>query len=488
MIYSRYLNKNSIFKLLLLSVFLVVRLVDLGSDISNTDAYRWHTRSDNFLHAIKTFDFKNTYQHYQPGVTLMWINAFYKQLSFSVHYHLLKDSTPPTLNNYNEFTEIHGQSKALIVFILFILFTVQLNIIEKLFNQKVSLLYALFMTTEPYLIGIDRWFHVTSLEAYFAFTSFLLILIWIKENNWKYFILSSIAIAFAVLSKITSIVLVIPLIYVLYSKKSMKIIVKYLLLVLVFIVLFFPAFWVDFYNVTRSLFVASKSALQVEHYQSPLPVTVKLLFYDIILLLKSSAVLIISFIMSICSISKLAKNKTYIYSLLYFFTYYLVLFLSAKKIDRYIVPMILPMIFISSLYLSNISKKILNLVVGIILAYFVFSTFIYFPNYSAFYSLGTKTAISWGVYDNSGEYFSEAARYLNKYGRDNTVYIPNGAASFKYYYGGSITDGQKSDYDYYVTSLDQDRKITLLDKCLILENYFGSKEQKVVFVYSCNSN
>ena len=68
----------------ILAIFLIVRLAGLGKDITNSDAIRWHNRSENFLTALKTGDLKSTYQRYHPGVVLMSVNAFVKQGMFSI--------------------------------------------------------------------------------------------------------------------------------------------------------------------------------------------------------------------------------------------------------------------------------------------------------------------------------------------------------------------------------------------------------------------
>src|SRR5258708_32349125 len=62
-------------------IFFALRLTGLGSDCSNSDSIRWYERSANFSNALKQFNFAETYQHYQPGVTLMWANSFVKELS-----------------------------------------------------------------------------------------------------------------------------------------------------------------------------------------------------------------------------------------------------------------------------------------------------------------------------------------------------------------------------------------------------------------------
>lgn len=57
-------------------LFLLTRLPYLGHDAINPDGVNWYFRSEQFYVGIKTFDFAKTYQHYHPGVSLMWVVGF----------------------------------------------------------------------------------------------------------------------------------------------------------------------------------------------------------------------------------------------------------------------------------------------------------------------------------------------------------------------------------------------------------------------------
>ena len=80
------INKKTITLVLLFClVFLVSRLPKLGADAINPDAVNWHYRSEQFVVGIKNQIWEKTYQHYHPGVTLMWVTGIpieiFKQLS-----------------------------------------------------------------------------------------------------------------------------------------------------------------------------------------------------------------------------------------------------------------------------------------------------------------------------------------------------------------------------------------------------------------------
>ena len=71
-------NKKTlpIFLIFLFSVlFFSTRLPGLKNDIINPDSALWHYRSEQFIAGIKNKQLEKTYQHYQPGTTLMWITG-----------------------------------------------------------------------------------------------------------------------------------------------------------------------------------------------------------------------------------------------------------------------------------------------------------------------------------------------------------------------------------------------------------------------------
>ena len=198
------------------ALFLILRLYGLGTDISNSDALRWHKRSVNFLMAIKSLDFKSTYQHYQPGVTLMWIDSVVNQLGFWTQKTLKQ--TPKTLENADYYVIENGAATALVVIILFSLLILQTKLIEELWNEKTAIYFAFLMSVEPYLIGIDRWFHLTSLETYFALTSILLLLVWKKNGGNRLVVFSAFFLSLSVLSKLTTLIILPVYIYIFVSR------------------------------------------------------------------------------------------------------------------------------------------------------------------------------------------------------------------------------------------------------------------------------
>ncbi|EKD96540.1 MAG: hypothetical protein ACD_24C00003G0003 [uncultured bacterium] len=51
------MKSYKIILLVILFLFFIFRLPGLGKDISNSDAARWHRRSEDFLNALKSGNF-----------------------------------------------------------------------------------------------------------------------------------------------------------------------------------------------------------------------------------------------------------------------------------------------------------------------------------------------------------------------------------------------------------------------------------------------
>lgn len=472
-------------------IFLILRTIGLGSDISNTDAYRWHGRSTNFLNALKQGDFKNTYQHYQPGVTLMWLNSFVKQTTFSYRYHILNDKDPATLENADWFPTIHFFSKLAIVFTLTILLIIQLKVISKLINQKTALIYGLLVSLEPYLIGIDRWFHLTSLETYFAFTSILILLFWNKSKNNKFLYISAVFFALSFLSKITTLIISPVILFILFKNSKNEFIqnsLKFGFVFLLSLFIFFPALVTNFSYVVNSLYTAATNAVSDNYRNEQLNWFTRIFFYDFVLLFKLSPITLFAFFYSVVKIKRKDINNITMSLGIIFICYYLFLTISQQKIDRYSIAMFPTILLFTAIQISKLNLKKLNYILISSVLYIFLVIYLYFPVFSAYYSPifgGTNSAIELGIYDNSGEYFAQAAYYLNEKGREINTYVPNGRSSFVYFYKGNLVNQVDSSTNYVVSSLDLTRKEFNNYECSTLEKTFGSREKSVVAVFSC---
>lgn len=477
------MNKKIILALVI-AFYLFTRLPFLGIDMTNSDAARWHRRSERFLTAIKQLDFASTYQHYQPGVTIMWINSVTK----FVVGNFQKDPAM-TLENADWFPIIDGISKAVLVFILLGLLLLQIFLISKLFNSSVALGYGVLISVEPYMIGIDRWFHLTSLETYLAFTSFLLLLHWRQHKIIKYLLLSGVFLGCSILSKLTTLVLV-PLfiLFIFYWERKIKFVALYALVLLASLFLLFPAFWVNGINVVGNLVSAITNAVSNDIRADELSSSLRIIFYPVVLAFKLSPLTLLFFVFALFSFKKIKSNTNALYIFGYFCYYLLFLTIPEKKIDRYALVLIPPIVLICSYYLESFilyRKLFLYTVSCLFLVFVIYSVF---PVYSAYYSPlfgGTKGALKAGIYDNSGEYFAQAALYLNTLGRDLNTFVPDNIEAFSPYYKGKIQRVYDDTTDYVVRSIDIDRKEIQDSKCPYIVREFGPNDYNVVAVLMC---
>ncbi len=450
---------------LLFAFFLFLRVYKVGSDISNSDAARWHRRSINFLQAVKSGDFKNTYQHYQPGVTIMLLNAPLKQTATSFQRYIL-NRTPKTLENADYYPLIHGLSKVQINIVLAGLLAFQAFLISQLFNKNTAFVYVLLISAEPYLVGIDRWFHLTSMETYFSFSALLSLIYWLHKEKPKFLYISAALFSLAVLSKLTSLILGPVLLAILVTSSCKNLskkrkfksiiqhpIIKYGLTFLGITFVLFPALWVSPFEVLQNLYNAIFNAVASDGRSRFFNAVLNWVYYPVVLGFKLSPITLILFAVSLFGLrSSEHKIKWFLWG---FLSYLLFLTLSDKKIDRYTLVFFPYIILLASVYISTFSSRNFRLALLAGVSYSLLVYFIYLSVNSAYYSPlfgGSSGVLNFGVYENSGEYFAQAADYLNDRGRDKVVWVPNNVESFNYYYKGRVVRDYTSEVDYVVSS------------------------------------
>ncbi len=474
--------------MVLVLLFLLPRIFNLGNDISNSDAFRWHLRSENFLSALKSGDFKTTYQRYHPGVTIMWIGAAASQ--FLNEYQQMSGTEVKTLKNADFYPQLHALSKLFVLALLTLCFAVQLSLVVSLTDAKTAVIYGVIVSLEPYLVGISRWFHLTSMEAFFAFTALLLALQYLKSRKLIYIVFAGIFSGLGILTKMTvliSAVFISGLLLHSIVKKKIKFlpVVVYAVSALFTIFLLFPALWTSTVFVGAKMYEALFNAVTADPRGDIFGIFHKAFFYPITLAFKmtpvTAAVGLYSFISAIRK-----KDKLSFSIILYFVLVMVLLTVSDQKIDRYSVALFLPIAFLISRTLSQFRRNQLLFTFGLYIIFFFHAVFVYHPVYSAYVSplFPYKFVLNAGFYENSGEYFADAARYINSKGRDTTVFVPNNIDAFSPYYKGKFSIDIIG-ADYLVGSLDFDRpRFPDLPGCSV-DKTFGNRQYQPVAVYKC---
>lgn len=472
-------------------IFLVLRNINLGYDHTNNDSVRWHNRTDSFLEALKDFQFEETFQRYHPGVTLMWLGSVPRQIFYTIQYSFFDQKL--NIYSYDNFPYTNFLSMLSVILAIFAVISIQVHLIGKLWGTNTSLIYFFLISVEPYFVGINRWFHLTSLEVVLGFAAVLSILVFLNTRIKKYFFVSAIFLGLSVLTKVTSLILfpIIFIVLVLYWKQTreFEVFPFYFLVYLLTIFILFPALWVRPFEVSRDIFDSIFNAVGQDIRVYQLSPFLNNFFYFVVIPYKLSEITLVLVVLSIYGLRNKFKNINNLIVGLVFIFYLVFLSLSDQKIDRYSLVFFSPLILYIAIFLASIRKKIIKIIICLYL-FFVTLNFLQFgTNQSAFYNRllgGTEYALKLGVYENGGNYFSKAAFYMNRNMPQETIYVPNNFESFSYFYNGRSLRVFVPETKYVVNSLDIDRISFNNYGCAEKVAEFGPIGYPVVAVFKCN--
>jgi hypothetical protein len=493
---KKFLNSKRLVYILL-ALFLFLRLLGQFTDFSNSDAQRWHVRSDDFFEGLRSGNLKETYQRYHPGVTLMWISTA-AQVGIKT-YAAISGTPYRSIGNVEGYILHDGVSKTIIVIILAGLLLTQFRFLGALFDAKTALIYVLIVALEPYLVGIDRWYHLTSLETYLSFTAFLAVLKWRQSRNNKNLALGGLLLGFSLLTRFTSVVVLGILVsIVLYSGltnrqagntvKSLAGSLAWLILPAIFaVIVFFPALWVAPLYVIQKILGAGSSAVAGEYQSVQFAQRYPLLFYPAILLLKLAPVTIVLLVLSLAKF--IGRSEISLKLALFYIVPQLIIFTAAnQKIERYFI-LLAPVIFLLiSRYLAVIPIKrtvvfaLILLVSNLVIyaRYFPFPALYYNPIIS-----GVNGAYKLGILDTNGEYFAQAANFLNQKGRQTSVYLPSNKQSFTPYFKGVLKGEFSADTQYVVVSVDSSRNVENFPSCPETEKTYNVDGLDYLTILKC---
>ena len=168
---TKFLNTERLLVLVAFIIFFIPRIVGLGWDITNYDERYWRPRMRNFVEAIEEGSWKETYQKYHPGVTLMWLSGFAEQ-SFDL---VVEKAVGHSLRFQAKWYPWHHfVSKFPLIFCISILGALCFHLIRRFTNTKFALIFTLLLSLEPFFLGTTRFLHLSGLTSMLMFTSFLL--------------------------------------------------------------------------------------------------------------------------------------------------------------------------------------------------------------------------------------------------------------------------------------------------------------------------
>ena len=366
-------NFNSRYCWLLLSlftlVFFITRIDRLGTDAINPDGVNWHYRSEQFVVGLKTGQFEKTYQHYHPGVTLMWIAG--------PAVEIVKQLYPEesTYNHYN-FSVFHFVAKYALVVVQLILSIITIYLLSKIwvsdgFKGFVrSIAVVSLFSFEPFFLGNSRLLHMDVLFTLFLFNGLVLAYLNLLKFRWVMGASAGVFMGLAFLTKSIGVggILFASLAggaYVFYRigfKPALKYFLSLAFPFVATIFALFPALWVEPVSVIKDIFLeGERIGIRDGHGQIILGEYTRdagYSFYPLVLLMKVSPVVWagILLLLYVCVIKIrnnikansmrlgsallcLREDKIWTFLFAFFFSYLLVMSVPSKKIDRYMLPL-----------------------------------------------------------------------------------------------------------------------------------------------------
>ncbi|KKS31948.1 hypothetical protein A2380_01165 [candidate division WWE3 bacterium RIFOXYB1_FULL_43_24] len=398
-------------------VFGLTRFLFLGPDEVNPDGVNWHYRSQQFIVGLKLRDFERTYQHYHPGVTLMWISG--------VPIEIYKQITGITTYDQHNFLAFNTVAKVSVVFAQLILTFILLYYLTRVFGFKIAYFSVFLFSLEPFFIGNSRLYHMDVLLALFVLIALLISWLNLKEFSYKGAVLAGVFLSLSFLTKSIGIgalffVLLFSIAYFAH-KKDLKGLLKYFFTILGSFILttflLFPAMWVrPVYYLTEIFAESERVGIRKGHEQILFGETTQdagILFYPLVLLIKTTPFLIIGLMLCLIKCTKsvraILKNvaskysNPYLYLAVFYLGYFSVMIYPSKKLDRYMLPLypFLALLaahgivrFYSSIKKARLRKIFISIAIFLFTLFYILPAVVDFPYYFTYTSPVVGTAES----------------------------------------------------------------------------------------------
>ncbi len=454
-------------EILIFLLAVLIRLPTLGRDMVNNDAFLWKERGYRFGEALVKLDFSNTAVTYHPGVTLLY-NLFVANKIFSLLDKLFYHGS---LHGNSLFLVNHQIQKLVLVLFTSFLLAFVYFFLKRIVGRRIGILAMLIILFEPFFLGLGRVVHTDLILSLFMFLGILTFYLAFtvdsynyNEKNWvskglyrkiiyvfpnkvrqflyvyRYSLVSAIFTGSALLTKSSALYLfALYLLFTLhfiinkkYVEKRKFYIYSFLIVIIGAVMTFtilWPAMWVmPIATLKYYLFRGVKGvAIEEGHKQVWLGHVTNnpgWLYYFVVVTAKYTLVLIVSFLGGILyfikNFKKLSVNiKLFLsYLLIFWLSYFLMIEIVSKKLDRYSLPLLFPMAVVASFFIISLVRSKKYLVFGIVLVLVFRGLLLYgiHPNYLAYYSPfvgGIERGIyilepQWPIgYDNVAKYFNK---------------------------------------------------------------------------------
>jgi len=359
--------------------FVILHSFDLGHDNFNTDVWKWKQRSYDFGTGVYGLQFEKTFQKYHPGVTLMWVGSTGVKISNLLTQDILPDSFKTDTERLFLLDRIQ---KSLLVILIGLVLSFSFYVVRNLFGSKYAIPSFVLMSLEPFYLGLTRVFHLEGLMSTLMLSSVLWLYYFFQDTTKKSrFYLSAVFGGLAVLTKTSSLFLLpfVGFALVFLSgfnnykdkisintfKKPVQLgLLWFAVCLLVFVVLW-PVMWVNPLKALTGLYEGiADVGIESDHSQIYFGQKVAdpgTLYYFVVLGLRSSVWLLFGFLGSIVLLIlkkfDAGKKRFVVYLIVYSGLYFAEITVPSKKLDRYLLPSILTLSLVSTMFFYWITEK-----------------------------------------------------------------------------------------------------------------------------------
>ncbi len=413
--------QSHLYIIILISVFFIFHLPNLGHDFFNTDVWKWKARSYDFGSGVFNLDFERTIQKYHPGVTLMWLGAFGVKIN-----NVILDNFGAAFTQVQQIFLLDFIQRFLIIVTIFCLIYLLYKKLSFLFNQKIAFLSVILLSIEPFYIALTRVMHLEGLMSTFMLVSAIYLFSYISSHQQQPhtkktdLYVSAIFGALALLTKTSAIYIVLftCLSLLLYIAKSPYTLQKYkqlfkdfgiwFIICVLTVIALWPGIWVNPYLVFQVLFKGiydvGIEGDHIQFYFGKLVDDPGLTFYPVVLFFRSSLLLLPGVVGTFVLLKQKRLSDKEIaftkYLLLYTTFFMIELLIPSKKLDRYLLPAMLSLSLISSIFYYKLITLVSfrkYLYIGLA-AYTSLLFLIYSPDYLSYYNpLGGGLAVGLNV-------------------------------------------------------------------------------------------
>ncbi|MFA7374382.1 MAG: glycosyltransferase family 39 protein [Methanothrix soehngenii] len=239
----------AVFAIFLLGLSL--RTMDLGTGLT-TDEILWIDRAPNFIEAILSHQWDETYKVPHPGVITMWLSGIsIKTFDGSDFPAKLAFARAPTA--------IVTSLSIMLIFYF----------IRILFNTKIALLSATLIALDPFLLAHSRLIHLDAMLTTFMLLCLLSIMSFFKKPRKEFLIMAGILLGLAILTKLPAIFLLafIPFIVFFLSNNTKVKSFSYIFIIIIVAAMTFfllwPSMWFSPIDTIMKMAFDQQSGLEV---------------------------------------------------------------------------------------------------------------------------------------------------------------------------------------------------------------------------------